>query len=110
MPLAAIDYRDVIQPQEATFENVVPLVVHLVDPPCKIDQQFVKTLLKPIAISPPASYAIHVVDSPASPRVHWRIQVREFPFIGRELAVGMLELFEQEQPQLFLRELRVDQR
>ena len=39
-----------------------------------------------------------------------RIQVGELPLVGRDLPVRVLELLEQQQPELILREHRVDQR
>src|SRR5438128_1389783 len=69
----AVDHRDVVESQKAAFEDVVAFAVDFVHPPGKVDQQFVKALLQPIAIGVPAPDAIHVVDSPASPRVHRRI-------------------------------------
>ena len=107
--LAAIEDRDVVEPEETAFEDVVALAVDLVHPPREIQHQLVEALLEKIAIGAVAD-AIHVVDAPDRPRMDRRIEIREFPLICRDLSVGVLELLEQHQPQLFLREMRVDQR
>ena len=53
--------------------------------------------------------AVHVVNPPDRPGVNRRIQVGELPLISRDLAVRMLKLLEQEQPELFLGIARIDQ-
>src|SRR6185295_15163495 len=110
MLLAAIDHSDVIESKEAAFEKIVAFAVYFVHPPREVDHQLVKTLLEPGPIGAAGPYAIHVIDSPASPRVHRRIHIRELPFISRDLAVGMLKLLEQHQPKLLLGEFGVEQR
>ena len=42
--------------------------------------------------------------------MHRRVEIGKPPFVGRNLAVGMLELLEQQHPQIFLGKLRIDQR
>src|ERR1700720_2663026 len=39
-----------------------------------------------------------------------RIQIRELPLVSRNLTVRMLKLFKQQEPQLLLRELRINER
>ena len=53
---------------------------------------------------------IHVVDPPHRPRVDRRVEIAELPLVRGELAARVLELLEQQQPELVLGELRVDQR
>ena len=57
----------------------------------------------------PRADAVHVVDAPDGPGVDRRVQVGELPLVGRDLAVGVLELLEQQDPELVLGELGVDQ-
>ncbi len=69
-----------------------------------------ETLLQETPITLPGLLSLDVVDTPACPRVHRRIEIGELPLIGRNLAVGMLKLFEEQMRQAFLRELRIHQR
>ena len=66
--------------------------------------------LEPLAVGVAVADAIHVVDPPHRPRVDRRVEVAELPLVGGDLAAGVLELLEQQQPELVLGELRVDQR
>jgi len=61
-----------------------------------------------LRVEPGIAQAVHVIDAPHGPGMHRRVEVGELPFVGRDLAVGVLELLEQQQPQLFLGELGVD--
>ena len=107
---AAVDDGDVVEPEEAALEDVVALAVDLVDPPGEVDQQLVEALLQEVAVGLAGADAVHVVDAPDGPGVDRRIQVGELPFVGRDLAVGMLELLEEQHPELVLGEVRIDQR
>ena len=108
-PLAAIEHRDVVEPEEAAFEDVVALTVDFVHPPREVEHQLVKALLEEVSVGGAVADPIHVVDAPHRPRVHRRIEIRELPFVRRNLPVRMLELLEQHQPELVLREMRIDQ-
>ena len=110
-PLAAVDDGDVVEAEEAAFEDVVPLAVDLVDPPREVDQQLVEAASRGTARSAlPGARLLDVVHAPARPGMHRRIEVGELPLVRRDLAVGVLELLEQQQPELLLRELRIDER
>src|SRR5438132_2674956 len=108
--VTAVEHRDVVKPEKATLENVVAFAVYLVDPPREIDQQFVKTLFEKLAVSFARANSIHVVNTPNGPGMNRRIQIGELPLVSGNLAVRMLKLFKQQEPQLLLRELRIDQR
>src|SRR4029077_8938691 len=108
--LAAIDDGNVVEPEESAFEDVVALAVHPVDPPGEVHEQLVKTLFQEGGIGDAGAQLLEFVHSPARPRVHGRIEIRELPFVSWNLAVGMLELLEQEQPEIFLGERRIDER
>ena len=56
------------------------------------------------------THAIHVIDAPHGPSMHRRIEIRELPFVSRYLPVRMLELLEQQEPQLLFRKLWIDYR
>src|SRR6266498_4710400 len=98
--MASIEHRNVVEAEEAALENVVAFIVNLVDPPGKVNQQFMKASFKKLAIGYPRANPIHVVNSPDGPRMNGWIQVRKLPFISRNLTVRMLELFKEQQPQL----------
>ena len=57
-----------------------------------------------------SSLSFQRIDSPRRPCLHGRIQVREFPFVGGDLSVGVLELLEEQNAEVVLRRPRVDQR
>ena len=107
--LAAIEHRDVVEPEETAFEDVVAFAVDFVHPPREIEHQLVEALLEKISVGSAVADPIHVVDAPDRPRVHRRVEIGELPFVRRNLPVRMLELLEQHQPQLVLREVGIDQ-
>ena len=108
--LAAIEERDVVEAEEAAFEDVVAAAVDFVHPPCEVEQQFVKAALEEFAIAFSAADAVHVVDAPDRPRLDRRIEIGELPLVCGDLPVRMLELLEEHQPELFLRVVRIDER
>ncbi len=55
--LAAVEDRDVVEPEEAALEDVVALRVHLVHPPGEVDQELVEALLKELAVGLPRTHA-----------------------------------------------------
>src|SRR5450432_2903889 len=108
--MTAVEHRDVVEAEEASLKNIVPFAVYLVHPPGEIDQQLMKALFQKLAIGLARSNTVHVVDAPDGPGMNRRIQIRELPLIGGNLAVRMLKLFKEQQPQLLFRELWIDQR
>ncbi|NBW88663.1 MAG: hypothetical protein EBR51_01905, partial [Gammaproteobacteria bacterium] len=108
--LRAVEQGDVVQPQKPAFEHVVAAAVDLVHPPGEVDQKFVEATLEEGAIRRTRTDTVHVVHAPDRPRVHGRVQIREFPLVSRNLSVRVLELLEQHEPQLFLGEIRIDDR
>ncbi len=63
------------------------------------------------SISPcPVCDLLDFVHPPACPGVHRRIQVGKLPLVGRNLAVGMLELLKQQKPQILFCESGINQR
>ena len=73
----------------------MPFAINLVNPPCEVEQQFVKTLLQKIAIRTAGLQPIHIVNAPYRPGMNRGIQVAKLPFIGGDLTIGMLKLFKQ---------------
>ena len=108
--LAAVEDADVVEAEKAPLEHIVAVAIDLVHPAGEIQQQLVVAPLQPGPILPAVQAFLHVVDPPDSPGMHGGIQVVELPLVGRQLAAGVLELLEEQKPELVLRELRVDQR
>src|SRR5438132_11128515 len=50
------------------------------------------------------------INSPAGPGMHRLIHIGKFPLVSRNLPIGVLELFEQEQPEIVLGKVWVNQR
>ena len=107
--VTAVDYGDVIETKEAALEDVVPFSINLVDPPREIDEEFVKDLLQKLGVGNSTALTIKIVDTPAGPGVHRRIQIGKFPFISRNLSVGVLELFKDHYPQIFFGKFRINE-
>ena len=51
-----------------------------------------------------------LINPPAGPGLHRWVHIGKFPLVGRDLPIGMLELFEQEQPEIVLGKVWVNQR
>src|SRR6266545_1529177 len=100
--MAAIEHRYVVEAEKPSFKNVITFVVHFVDPPGEIDEQLMKALFEKLAVWSAGANPIHVVNTPYCPRVKWRIQIGELPLVGGNLAIRVLKLLEQQEPQLFL--------
>ena len=102
----AIERADVVQPEEAALEQVRPGGVLPVDPPGEVHQQLVEHLTQELHV--PA--AVDDEHLERGPRLDRRVDVAEVPLVGRQGAVGVLEPLPAQQPELVLRETRVDVR
>ena len=100
----AVERPDVVEPEEAALEEVVPVGVLAVDPPGEVEQQLVEDPLEEVVVLA----AVDLEDPQRRPGVHRRVDVAERPLVGRELAVGVHVPLAAEQDQLVLGELRVD--
>ena len=106
----AVEDADVVEPEEAALEHVVAVGVLAIDPPGKRDQQFVEGGFEKSAIAFAGLFFFDLVDTPHRPTDHGRINVAVIPFVGRDLAVGVLVPLAQDDIELALREMRIDQR
>ena len=106
---AAVDECDIVQPEKAALEQIVAERVDLVDPPGKVDSSLWKQFSRN-AVGLAGADRVLSIDAPDGPGMDRRVQVGEFPFVGGDLAVGVLELLEEHEPELFLGVLDVDQR
>ena len=104
--MRAIERTDVVEPEKAALEDVVPLAVLAVHPPGEVQQELVEDALEEGQVLA----AIDLEHLQRGPRMHRRVDVPERPLVGRQLAVGMHVPLTTEQDQLGLRELGVDPR
>ena len=104
--LAPVEHPDVVQTEEASGEEVLPVGILPVHPPGEVEQQLVEDALEERDV-PPAPRPGLLVDPPASPGVHGRVHVRERPLVRRQVAVGVHVPFAQEQDELLLGEGRI---
>ena len=108
--LAAVEDADVVQPQEATLEDVGAFHVLAVHPPGEVEQQLVEDALQEGKVGAAAALLFDLIDAQRRPGVHGRVDVVERPLVGRQLSVGMHVPLAQEQHQLLLGEVGVDER
>src|SRR5689334_12945014 len=80
---AAVEYTYIIQSKEASFKDVVSVYVFTVDPPGKIDQQFMKYFFEKADIACSCLFLLDIVYLHCSPSLHRRIYITEIPFVGR---------------------------
>ena len=56
-----------------------------------------------------STFLVELVDAPTGPGVDRGVEIRKLPFVGRNLSVRVLKLLEQQHPEIFLGEFRIDQ-
>jgi len=64
-----VEDADVVEPEEATLEDVLPLGVLPVHPPGEVEQQLVEDLLEELAIALAAQPALDSIDAQRRPGV-----------------------------------------
>ena len=106
---AAIEDTDVVQPQKTTLEDIAALSIFFIDPPGEVHQQLVKHPFQKMPVGPTLLFGVDLVDPPGRPGVHRRIDVAQFPFVGRQRPVGMHVPFAGHQTQLALCKARIHQ-
>jgi hypothetical protein len=110
MQAGAIEDADVVQAQEAPFENIAPGAVLAIDPPGEIEQQFLKAALEPFLVPFARLGHFQRISKGRGPGVYRRIDVAEVPLIGGDLAVGMHVALAQHQLELLFAEIGIDER
>src|SRR5579859_1360185 len=83
----AVEYSDVIEPQEAALKDIRALGIFPIDPPGEVEKQFVKNFFKESAVADATDAPFDFVNTPGGPSVDGGIYVTERPFVRRELAV-----------------------
>ncbi len=108
--LRAVEHADVVQAEEAAFEDVAARGVLAVDPPREVEQQLLEHAFEELAVADAAALLLDLVDAPRRPRVHRRVHVAKRPLVRGQLPVGVHVPLAQHQRELVLGELGVDQR
>ena len=83
----AVENADVVEPQEASPEDVLPTGVFAIHPPVEIHQQLLKHLLEKSQVALARDTLLRLVDLPRGERMNGRVDVAEVPLVGRELAI-----------------------
>src|SRR5215831_4829029 len=105
----AIEDTDIVQAEETPFKCVFARPILAVQPPCEIQQQFLKTSLKPYDVPLASLRSFQTIGENGGPRMDWWVDIAEIPLIGRNLAVWMQIVFYQHQIVLSLGKVWVDQ-
>src|SRR4026208_419976 len=107
--LTSIENTNIVEPQEAALKNVQSFRILSIDPPCKVEHQFVEHSLQKRPVSTAMLFLIYLINTPGCPCKHRWIDISKRPFIGGHLSIRMLIPFTAEQEQLLLGELGIKQ-
>src|SRR5208282_5237533 len=102
----AVEDADVVQPEEATFKQVLAKPVFPVHPPTEVQDQLGKRPLEELEVAFSCKGLLRPVEEDRRPGVYRRIDVAEVPLVGRDLTRRMQEEFLQHQVELFFGEIR----
>ena len=105
--LGTVKDGNVVEAQESTLEEVVPIAVLAVHPPSEVDEKLLEDLLQELRILA-ASELLLIVKTQGGPGMDRGIHVREVPLVGGHLAVGMRVPLPQKKDQLVLAERGID--
>ena len=105
---AAVEHADVVEAQEATFEDIAAGRVLAVDPPREVDEQLLERALQPGDVTRAPLLQLGLVHQQRRPGVHRRVDVAEVPLIGGKLPVRVEVQLPQHQLQLILGDVDVD--
>ena len=108
--LRAVEHRDVVEAEKTALEHVMAVGVLAVDPPGVIEQQLVEDALEKTAIGGSPLHPLGAEHLERAQGMDRRVDVREVPFVGGNLPVGVEVDLLQHQLDLVLGEIDVDQR
>jgi len=78
---AAVEEADVVEAEEAAFEDVAAVLVLAVDPPGEVDEEFLEDAFEENAVAAFVAFTLHVAlnaeDAQRGPRVHGRVDIAE---------------------------------
>src|SRR5260370_35547933 len=106
----AVKHTDVIETEEASLENVHTLGIFTVDPPGKVQHQFLEDPLQKSAIALPSLFFFDFINPECDPGMPGRIHVTKGQSISGNLAIRMYIPLTQHEDQLFLGTVRINQR
>ena len=108
---AAVEHADIVEAEKAALEDVAALGVLAVHPPGEVQHQLVEHALQEGEVAARRRARRGRSRTRASrPGMHRRVDVAEFPFVGRQLTVRVHVPFARQQHELLLGEVRIDQR
>ena len=105
-----VEDTDVVHPQEAALEDVVPQCVLAVHPPGEVEKHLVEDALEEPVVGDPGAAALDLEHRDRGHGEDRRVDVAEVPFVGGDLSVGVHVPLPQNEQDLLLGELRVDVR
>ncbi len=86
--MAAVKHTDIIQAKKTAFKYIVAISIFPVDPPGKIDEQFLKDSFKKNNIATAKAFLLNAVNFHSCPGLHRRIYIAEIPFVSGQLSIG----------------------
>src|SRR5215471_17512638 len=93
---AAVEDPDVVEPEEAPREHVVPIYIFAVYPPGEVQRQLLEAELEEGKIPTPAQLLVVAVHGPDRPREYRGIDIAEVPLVGGHLSVRVEVMVAQE--------------
>ena len=85
----AVEDANVVEAKETTTEYVVAALVLTVDPPRKVEHEFLKDALEELQILATIQLALDLENAERCPGVHWWVDVAEVPFVCRQSTIGL---------------------
>src|ERR1700733_12469806 len=82
---APVEYADVVKPQEASLEHVLPQAVLAVHPPGEVQHQFAEAAPEEFQVALAVYRLIRLVEKNRGPCVYWRVDIAKVPFIRGNL-------------------------
>ena len=107
---AAIEDADVVEAEEAAFEDVLAEAVFAVHPPREVQQQLVERRRQKLQVHLAAQGLLGAMQKERGEGVHGRIHIAEIPFVGRHLAARVEIDVLEHQLHLLFGEIRIDDR
>ena len=107
---AAVEDADVVEAEEASFEDVLAEAVLAVDPPGEVQQELVEGRLEEVHVRFAAQGLLGAVQEERRPGVDRGVHVAEVPLVGGHLAVGVQVGAAEHQLHLLLGEVGVHDR
>src|ERR1700757_4017081 len=105
----AIEDANVIQAEESTGKNILPLRVLPVDPPVEILHQALKRSFQEAHVGS-AKFPFDIEEKKCRPCMDRGINVAEIPLVGRDLSIGMGIQIPQHKEKLVFGKIKIHKR